>query len=424
MSFKKVCKVCGRTFHSAKYSSRFCSENCYMKAKNWAKETRYLLEKEGDGRTLNQLLYHKECLFCGLPFTARNTRAVYCSPRCGKLHRKAKSDAQKVASGPENSGFNSVANPSASREFYISKVCAHCGKEFVAQRVTTMFCSTNCARKYRSRQKLEDKRKRVTEETIRQNIAARDMNSPDSEYIRMTDAAAFLGVSKRTLMRYMEQGIIKSKKLPRVTLIEKKHLRELLASDVSYKVKTKVKIDIPKDESNPVFSGDYMTITEAATVYDVPLNVMQHYLRRSDLKFVRYRNTRFYKKDEVDGLVMKRIKDRHPEITEWYSVDDILSTFNITFSHLNSFLYRSSVPKRKDGGKTYYSKVHIDQEFNYLLEIDRYYTTEELAVKYGADKRKIAKLVQRHGLPKITRGSKIYIEKEPFDHFMRLNKHT
>lgn len=424
MSFKKVCKVCGRTFHSAKYSSRFCSENCYMKAKNWAKETRYLLEKEGDGRTLNQLLYHKECLFCGLPFTARNTRAVYCSPRCGKLHRKAKSDAQKVASGPENSGFNSVANPSASREFYISKVCAHCGKEFVAQRVTTMFCSTNCARKYRSRQKLEDKRKRVTEETIRQNIAARDMNSPDSEYIRMTDAAAFLGVSKRTLMRYMEQGIIKSKKLPRVTLIEKKHLRELLASDVSYKVKTKVKIDIPKDESNPVFSGDYMTITEAATVYDVPLNVMQHYLRRSDLKFVRYRNTRFYKKDEVDGLVMKRIKDRHPEITEWYSVEDILSTFNITFSHLNGFLYRSSVPKRKDGGKTYYSKVHIDQEFNYLLEIDKYYTTEELAVKYGADKRKIAKLVQRHGLPKITRGSKIYIEKEPFDHFMRLNKHT
>ena len=48
MSFKKVCKVCGRTFHSAKYSSRFCSENCYVKAKNWAKETRYLLEKEGD----------------------------------------------------------------------------------------------------------------------------------------------------------------------------------------------------------------------------------------------------------------------------------------------------------------------------------------------------------------------------------------
>ena len=136
MSFKKVCKVCGRTFHSAKYSSRFCSENCYVKAKNWAQETRYLLDKEGDMRTLNQILYHKECLYCGAPFTAKNTRAVYCSPRCGKLHRKAKSDAVKVASGSENSGFKLVVSPSAPREFYIPKVCVCCGKEFIAQRVT------------------------------------------------------------------------------------------------------------------------------------------------------------------------------------------------------------------------------------------------------------------------------------------------
>ena len=424
MSFKKVCKVCGRTFHSGKYSSKFCSENCYVRAKNWAKETRYLLEKEGDKRTLNQILYHKECLYCGLPFTAKNTRAVYCSPKCGKLHRKAKSDAEKVAYGTENSDFKFVANPSAHREFYIPKVCVHCGNEFIAQRITTMFCSNTCARKYRAKQKLEEKHKRITAETIQQNIAIRDMNSPDSEYIMAADAARFLGLSKRTMIRYIQQGIIKAKKLPKMTLIEKKHLREILESDVSYRVRTKVKIDVPKDDNNPIFGGEYMTITEAATTYDIPLNVMQHYLRRSELKFVKYRNTRFYEKKDVDKLIRKRMKDRHPEIKEWYSVDDILSIFNITFSQLAGFLYRARIPKRKDGGKTYYSKVHVDQEFNYLLEIDKYYTTEELAVKYGADKRKIAKLVQRHNLPKITRGSKIYIEKEPFDNFMRLNKHT
>lgn len=403
MSFKKVCKVCGRTFHSAKYSSRFCSENCYVKAKNWAKETRYLLDKEGDNRTLNQILYHKECLYCGTPFTAKNTRAVYCSPRCGKLHRKAKSDAVKVASGSENSGFKLVVSPSAPREFYIPKVCVCCGKEFIAQRVTTMFCSNACARKYRAKQKLEEKHKRITAETVRQNIAIRDMNSPDSEYIMAADAARFLGLSKRTMIRYIQQGIVKAKKLPKMTLIEKKHLREILESDVSYRIRTKVKIDIPKDDSTPIFGGEYMTITEAAATYDIPLNVMQHYLRRSDLQFVKYRNTRFYKKKDVDILIKKRIKDRHPEIKEWYTVEDILSTFSITFHYLTSFLHRVSIPKRKDGGKTYYSKEHIDNEFNYLLEIDKYYTTEELAVKYGAGKRKISKFVQRHNLPKITR---------------------
>ena len=266
-----------------------------------------------------------------------------------------------------------------------------------------MFCSNACARKYRAKQKLEEKHKRITAETVRQNIAIRDMNSPDSEYIMAADAARFLGLSKRTMIRYIQQGIVKAKKLPKMTLIEKKHLREILESDVSYRVRTKVKIDIPKDDSTPIFGGEYMTITEAAATYDIPLNVMQHYLRRSDLQFVKYRNTRFYKKKDVDILIKKRIKDRHPEIKEWYTVEDILSTFSITFHYLTSFLHRVSIPKRKDGGKTYYSKEHIDNEFNYLLEIDKYYTTEELAVKYGAGKRKISKFVQRHNLPKITR---------------------
>ena len=319
------------------------------------------------------------------------------------MHRKAKSDALKVASGSENSGFKLVVSPSAPREFYIPKVCVCCGKEFIAQRVTTMFCSNACARKYRAKQKLEEKHKRITAETVRQNIAIRDMNSPDSEYIMAADAARFLGLSKRTMIRYIQQGIVKAKKLPKMTLIEKKHLREILESDVSYRVLTKVKIDIPKDDSTPIFGGEYMTITEAAATYDIPLNVMQHYLRRSDLQFVKYRNTRFYKKKDVDILIKKRIKDRHPEIKEWYTVEDILSTFSITFHYLTSFLHRVSIPKRKDGGKTYYSKEHIDNEFNYLLEIDKYYTTEELAVKYGAGKRKISKFVQRHNLPKITR---------------------
>lgn len=183
-----------------------------------------------------------------------------------------------------------------------------------------------------------------------------------------------------------------------------------------------MKIDVPVDNNNPVFTGDYITIPEASKQYDVPLNIMQNYLRRSDLKFVMYRNTRFYNKKDVDRYVKKRLRDRRPDIKEWYSVDDILSKFGISFSKLNWHLYRSEVPKRKDGGKTYYSKQHIDEAFSYLLEADRYYTTDELAIKYGIDKRRIAKLVQRHSLPKITRGGKIFIEKEPFDEFMRLNK--
>ena len=423
MSFKKVCKVCGRQFHSAKYTSRYCSENCYVKAKNWAKETRYNLELQGNKKTLNELLYNKVCPQCGLHFTSKKTNAIYCSQSCGKKYRAALRSENERQNGRQNSFDKSVDFLAVSRRIKVAKICPCCGREFAAEKSTTMFCSGNCARKYRRRQEAAERIEKVTAEQIKLNIDVKESFTPDSQFLRASDAAKYLGVSKRTVLRYIDQGIIKAKRLPRVTLIERTVLREVLESDVSLHVKTKAKIEVPpKDESNPIFNGEHITIPEASKLYDVPLNVMQNYLRRSDLKFTMYRNTRFYDKKEVDRYVKKRLRDRRPDIKEWYSVNDILTKFNITSITLNNQLYKTSVPKRKDGGYTYYSKSHIDEMFGYLLESDKYYTTEQLSEMYQLDKRRISKIVQRYSLPKITRSGRILIEKVPFDEFMKLNK--
>ena len=423
MSFKKVCKVCGRQFHSAKYSSKYCSENCYVKAKNWAKETRYNLELQGNKKTLNELLYNKICPHCGLPFTCRKTNAIYCSPSCGKKHRAALRSQKDLEKGRQNSCDKSVDFLVVSRRVKIVKICACCGREFEAQKATTMFCSGTCARKFRRRQSAAERREKVTAEQVMQTVAIKEMNAPDSQFLRADEAAKYLGVSKRTVHRYIDQGIIKAKRLPRVTLIERTALREVLESDVSLHVKTKAKIEVPpKDDSNPIFNGEHITIPEASKLYDVPLNVMQNYLRRSELKFTMYRNTRFYLKKDVDKYIKKRLRERRPDIKEWYSVNDILTKFNINSITLHNQLYKASVPKRKDGGYTYYSKSHIDEIFGYLLEADKYYTTEELSEMYQLDKRRISKIVARYSLPKITKSGRILIEKVPFDEFMKLNK--
>ena len=423
MSFKKVCKVCGRQFHSAKYTSRYCSENCYVKAKNWAKETRYNLELQGNKKTLNELLYNKVCPHCGLPFTSRKTNAIYCSPSCGKKHRAALRSEKDLQNGRQNSCDKSVDFLVVSRRIKIAKICACCGKEFEAQKATTMFCSGTCARKFRRNQNVAERREKVTAEQINHNIVLKEALTPDSAYIRPHDAAKYLGVSRSTLYRYIADGIIQAKQLPGLTVICKADLTELLRNDTSYRVKTKAKIELPpKDESNPIFNGEHITIPEASKFYDVPLNVMQNYLRRSDLKFTMYRNTRFYLKKDVDKYIKKRLRERRPDIKEWYSVNDILTKFNITSMTLNNQLYKASVPKRKDGGYTYYSKTHIDEIFGYLLEAEKYYTTEELSEMYQMNKRRISKIVARYSLPKITRCGRILIEKVPFDEFMKLNK--
>lgn len=142
----------------------------------------------------------------------------------------------------------------------------------------------------------------------------------------------------------------------------------LLLSENSLRVKTKRKIEVPENTPNPVFTSDRITIPEAAEVYGIALNVMQHYLCRSDLEYVMY----IYLRQDVDKLVRHRLKERHPDITSWYSVEDILKKVPITKSKLNWQLYQSDVPKKKDEGYTYYSQKHIDDLFGYLIKTDKY----------------------------------------------------
>lgn len=425
MSFKKVCKVCGREFHSAKYSSRYCSENCYVKARNWARQTRHALDIQGDKRTLNEVLYNKVCPNCGRSFVAKKTNTIYCSIKCGKEHRKSKNEGLKTQIRHDKNLTDQVNASLTERRFKIIKACANCGKDFEAQKITTMFCCSSCAKSYRLRQSAEETRQKITAETILQRVAIRESNAPeDAEFMRPNDAAKYLDISKRTLYRYMSSGIIKCKQLPGLTLIERASLKSLLLSENSLRIKTKRKIEVPEKHSHPVFNGDRITIPEAAEAYGIALNVMQHYLRRSNLEYVMYRNTRFYLRQDVDKLVRRRLKERHPDITSWYSVDDILKKFPITKSKLNWQLYQSDVPKKKEGGFTYYSQKHIDDLFGYLIETEKYYTTDEISQIMGISKRQAAKWVQRFSLPKITRGGRIYIEKAAFDAILASGKIT
>lgn len=425
MSFKKVCKVCGREFFSAKYSSRYCSENCYVKARNWASQTRHALDIQGDKRTLNEVLYNKVCPNCGRSFVARKTNTIYCSIKCGKEYRNSKKEGQKTQERHQKKLTDHVNASLAARRFRIIKACANCGRDFEAQKVTTMFCCSSCAKSYRLSRKDVEANQKITADTILQRVAIRESNAPqDAEFIRPIEAAKYLDVSKRTLYRYIASGIIRCKQLPGLTLVERASLKSLLMSDASLRVKTKRKIEVPEKSSNPVFSGDRITIPEAAEAYGITLNVMQHYLRRSDLEYIKYRNTRFYLRKDVDKLVRRRLRERHPDITSWYSVDDILKKFPVTKTALNWQLYQSSVPKKKEGGLTYYSQKHIDDLFGHLIQADKYYTTDEISQILGISKRQAAKLVQRFSLPKISRSGRIYVDKKAFEELLARGKLT
>ena len=60
-------------------------------------------------------------------------------------------------------------------------------------------------------------------------------------------------------------------------------------------------------------------------------------------------------------------------------VDDIIKKYNILKPTLHGILYRIQVPKKKEGGYTYYSQTHIDDLLGYLIDTDKYYTTDYIS---------------------------------------------
>ena len=81
--------------------------------------------------------------------------------------------------------------------------------------------------------------------------------------------------------------------------------------------------------------------------------------------------------------------------------------------------YRRHIPTKREYGKTYYSKKHLDDIFRPDLKAsDSYYTTAEAAEKYGMTKSNICVIVKTNNLTKVKVGVHNLIVKEELDRIM------
>ena len=94
----------------------------------------------------NEMKTHKRyCIVCGKSYTASLSIQIYCCHGCAKLSRKYS------AGSPHDIEINT---PKPEYRLDSSKVmdnltCAHCGKVFQSSKVTTQYCSSECAKKER-----------------------------------------------------------------------------------------------------------------------------------------------------------------------------------------------------------------------------------------------------------------------------------
>lgn len=424
MSFEKTCEWCGKQFQTKRYPTKFCSQSCYFKNRAAAKNQRKIqLIKQYDSSLDvvcegSRMFYRKICDHCGKEFLAPRSNGRFCCTKCHDSHkRKKQAEYKHIVTSEERH------NILKGKFLPLKKFCAYCGVQFTAYKQTTMFCCSACARKYRIRQDMAEHATKVTNESLeRENLRLINMFA-NKDVLRVSEAAEFLSVSRESIYRYISKGIISPVVLPGITLISKDSLTDLFKEGTRFREassRAKKQHKIPELKSSPVFlhTDEFISITEASEVYEIPLNVMQHWLRRSELSFERFRNIRFYRREDVDSLVRKRQRDSHPEITDWYTVDEIICEFGMSRKQVYNFTgTHRNIPKKKESGITYYSKKHIDNLLKHKVDPEEYYTASEVSERYGIEISRLYKIAKRMRFTSYHTSGRIWYKKTDVDVF-------
>ena len=427
MSFVKICKWCGKEFTTKRYPTIFCSQSCYFKHKGAEKNKRKLeLLKQYDS-SINavyedgKLFFIKDCDHCGKTFRANRSTGRFC---CRKCHDAAKRK--------HNQQYHEVLEKEE-REHILKgkflrfkKYCTQCGKEFTAYKQTTMFCSSACAKKYRIRQSFADKATKVTSKSVALDVARIEKKFEAKEIMRIYEVSEYLSLSVKTIYRYIEKGIITPLVLPGILLFKKDDLDELFRDGSRFRTAIEhSKPELPVNDPSPVFihTDEYITITEASKVYGLPLNVVQNSLRKSNLPFERFRNIRFYKRTDVEAFVKKRKANQHPEISDWYTVDDIILEYSMTRKQIYNFMgSHPNIPRKKQAKITYYSKLHVDSLLKCDTKMDLYYSAMEVVERYGIELRRLYKVAKKFKIASFTRSGRIWYLKSDIDRFFTMQE--
>ena len=118
-------------------------------------------------------------------------------------------------------------------------------------------------------------------------------------------------------------------------------------------------------------------------------------------------------KEYIYGMVEPRKMHRfEPDLDDdQRSLDriktDELDAFSMSKSALRAYAYRHKIPTKREYGRTYYSKEHLEElRRTDLMSDDSYYTTEQVQQLYGLTSANICHIVRVHHISKVKVGVK------------------
>lgn len=286
----------------------------------------------------------------------------------------------------------------------IKKKCEWCDNDFIA-RTTTAYCSHRCANlAYKDRVRKE----RIA--TYQKELSIKEHNEPLKdlelrEFFNPIEAAKLLGISRATIYRYLADEVIKSVQLKGKTLIRRKDIDTLFERSVAYNKR------LPKEKA-PI--TEFYTTAEVKEKYNVVDSWIFVVAKRDNIPRTFNRGKTYWSKKHIDNYFSK--KAANPEITEWYTVQEIQDKFDMTLAAIYTLASKNAIPKKKEGIMVWYSKKHFDIAKGIAQpEEPQYYMVAEAMAKFNLTRDQLYHYAKYHNIPRVKVGKYVKISRPELD---------
>ena len=168
----------------------------------------------------------------------------------------------------------------------------------------------------------------------------------------------------------------------------------------------------PKRESIPI--TEFYTIADIKTKFNVKDSWVLKITKDNNIPKVLRKGKTYISKKHIDNYFANKAAD--PTITEWYSPAEIQDKYKMTIRAIYSFVYENAIPKKKDGRTVSYSKAHFDIAKGVETEQEpEYYTIDEVMEKFNLNRDAVYHYVKYHNISKVREGRYVKISKRELD---------
>lgn len=309
-----------------------------------------------------------------------------------------------------------------------TRKCEFCGKPFVPRSGMQKYCSEDCqAEAKRIRKKRQQDLIKGIEPII---------DLQDQEYLTFSKAAILMGCSRQYVYKLVANGKLKASRMSsRMAFVRKSDIEKMFESNPYKRVipcgrsKTSTPpktIKLPQKQESTKRKEEYEVLDyysgeEVMSIYKVKKSWLYTSAKHNQIPMCRIAGKNYYSKRHIDEFFGTAVDLN--SITDLVTADEAQEIFLMSKSSLRTNVYRHKIPTKREYGRTYYSKAHLEElRRTDLMNDDNYYTSEQVQQLYGITAANICHIVKAYHINKVKMGVKNLLLKTDVERAMAERK--